>query len=342
MASSSKVKIEDLTKSKSKSRINKAPATTLDSLWGTKREADETSEAPVAKKLKRSNAMIPKEEDKASEEEPKGRKKFLRDLQAIALKSFLKGEKWKEPSKQDKHTAKELVRSWFQEEFGVKMPFKGLSDCRHNKDPGFIPVGEEPCRTAGTSDRNKPMMFLMHSVQNWLIKWLQQKGVFSQQRALRLLEEYAPDEDTASPRSTQKSSQIVSSFDPEQHDVEIDLSKRALDRKTTKQRLPMMFYLHEHSGDSDSFRRAWRGLCQPGNEVAHLCGCGTNWLEDKFTSACVTGSHLKLVDKSSNLEHKNFHHVLSRAPTSAVYQKLVKYMRQCNPGENGDLVDGIL
>jgi len=209
---------------------------------------------------------------------------------------------------------KELLRSFLRETLppkGKKFPLQEC-DCRH-KD-GFLPSGKEMCRTSGTVDNGKGQAFVMSDFKQSLRQWLKSKQK-NPTIVVTDVEDSDSDEEDEEPRSQPIS---ISSYEANKYPSSpLKPGDATWKRKSTKQRLAVLFYLLSHSDNRDAFNSAYKKLCESDLYLVHLCGCGIN--TESLHGACVEGSHLKLASALLNREHVHYHFVLSQLSTKESY-----------------------
>jgi len=256
------------------------------------------------------------------------RKKFLNDLRAIC-------DRWAVHVKVDDSMVavdgKEVLRAFLRDILlpppGKKFPLKECG-CRHGK--GLLPPGKEMCMTAGTVDTGKANAFVMFDLKQMLRSWLNSKKRHSV--------EVTDVEDSSEGGSDDEceTQPLESSYNPLAYPSSpLKPGDIGFKRKSTKQRLAILFYLLHHSGDRVSFSRAFKELCDPELHLVHLCGCGLSI--DGLKGSCVTGSHLKLASAELNREHVHYHFVLQLAPSKEAYLQLWSAIKGSEDGRFDDV-----
>lgn len=250
----------------------------------------------------------PKVDDEAG-----SRKQFLHSLRAIcdrwAIHVHIEGS-------EGVADGKELLRYFLRETLppkGKKFPLREC-ECRH-KD-GFLPSGKEMCKTSGTVDNGKAQAFVMSDFKQSLRLWLKSKQKSNATLVTDVEDSSVEEENEVEETSSQPVS--LSSYDADRYPSSpLKPGDANWRRKSTKQRLAVLFYLLSHSDKRDAFNSAFKQLCAPGLHLVHLCGCGLN--TETLHGACIVGSHLKLARAELNREHVHYHFVLSHLSSKESY-----------------------
>jgi hypothetical protein len=170
------------------------------------------------------------------------------------------------------------------------------------------------CRTSGTVDNGKGQAFVMSDFKQSLRQWLKSKQK-NPTIVVTDVEDSDSDEEDEEPRSQPIS---ISSYEANKYPSSpLKPGDATWKRKSTKQRLAVLFYLLSHSDNRDAFNSAYKKLCESDLYLVHLCGCGIN--TESLHGACVEGSHLKLASALLNREHVHYHFVLSQLSTKESY-----------------------
>ena len=261
------------------------------------------------------------------------RKEFLNSLRAIC-------DRWAVHVKVDGGEGVvvdglEVLRRFMRDTLppkGKKFPLQEC-ECRHRR--GFLPPGLEMCRTSGTVDKNKAQGFVMSDFKRSLREWLRPKQR-DPNSIVSDIEDSDSEEEAGDMEEVQSSQPIsLSSFDTAQYPSSPQPGDSGYTRKSTKQRLPVLFYLLYHSDTCESFKLAFKQLCKPDLYLVHLCGCGLN--TDTLRGACVVGSHLKLAPLELNREHVHFHFVLAQLPSKESYLATLNAIRGGSDGKYDDV-----
>jgi hypothetical protein len=270
--------------------------------------------SPSSSSLKRalppnSDARInkrPKFEGEAS-----SRKQFLNSLRAIC-------DRWAVHVRGEGDAVvdgKELLRLFLRDTLppkGKKFPLQGC-DCRHKG--GYLPSDREMCRTAGTVDNGKANAFVMSDLKHSLRNWLKTKR---RNPHFEVTDVEDSDEEEVELEESASQPISLSSYDVDRYPSSpVKQGDSGWKRKSTKQRLTVLFYLLHHSNSCDTFNSAFKELCLPDLHLVHLCGCGLN-IEGLY-GACVVGSHLKLASSELNREHVHYHFVLAHSKSKEAY-----------------------
>lgn len=284
-----------------------------------KHQLDNTVERP-SKRLKGDN-------------EAGSRKQFLNSLRAIC-------DRWAVHVKVDASSVgkvvdgKELLRLFLRDTLPPKGKRFPLQECECRHKDGYLPSGLEMCMTSGTSDNNKAQAFVMSDLKQTLRQWLKahQKNITA---VITDVEDSVEEEDNDVEESRSQPISL-SSFDAEQYPSSpLKPGDVGWKRKTTKQRLTILFYLLAHSNSSEAFNKAFKQLCEPNLHLVHLCGCGLS--TGTLHGACVIGSHLKLASAELNREHVHFHYVLAQLPSKESYLATLAAIKGGSHGKFDDV-----
>lgn len=245
------------------------------------------------------------------------RKKFLNELRAICDRWIVHikvdGSEVAEARPVD---GKEVLRLFLLDLLGPKGKKFPLRDCKCRHAMQGTPSGTKMCQTAGTVDQGKANAFVMSDLKKDLRAWLKAK----QRRQSDVVSDIEDSEEEGSDggeiHESIPSSYVESVYPSSPNKP----GEPGYKRRTTKQRVTVLFYLYANANSRDSFSRAFKGLCDSSAQLVHLCGCGLSIGELK--GSCVVGSHMKLASAELNREHIHYHFVLENAPDRASYLKM--------------------
>lgn len=260
------------------------------------------------------------------DEDDANRKQFLRQLRAICDRYAVHMKAVDAAGK--KVDGKELLRLFLRSEL---LGLYKLEPCQCVHGGGHLPPGKEPCRTGGTKDKLKAVAFVKHTLKGALRDWLEAN---KSDPDLAISDVESSDEEEGG-EVEEDAEESQPAYIPSSYALEAyPSSPESQKRKSTKQRLTVLYYLLSHSGTSSEFATAFRNLCDPDLHLVHLCGCGVCTGTFK---ACVTGSHLKLAKADLNREHVHYHRVLHAAPTKDAYLALCGAVKGSEGGRFDDV-----
>lgn len=266
-----------------------------------------------------------------SEGEASSRKQFLNSLRAIC-------DRWAVHVRGEGDSVvdgKELLRLFLRDTLppkGKQFPLQEC-DCRH--EGGHLPSDREMCKTGGTVDSGKANAFVMSDLKHSLRSWLKTKR---RNPYFEVTDVEDSDEEEVELELEESESQPISlsSFDAERYPSSpIKQGEPGWKRKSTKQRLTVLFYLLFHSDGRDTFNSAFKRLCLPDLHLVHLCGCGLNI--EGLRGACVVGSHLKLATSELNREHVHYHFVLAHSQSKQAYRATLDAIKGSAEGKYDDV-----
>jgi hypothetical protein len=279
----------------------------------------------------------PRKRSRATESSEEGRKKWLKELRAICDRKATVVAAAGHGSKGN-NSGLEILRLYLRDVFsevGDKprlFPMKEL-ECRH-QDADFRPSHVEACYAGGTIDKGKAQGFVLSDFKKKLRRWLVSCTDGED------LEAGLSDEDKLSSEEEEVIQVVVpegsqvsdSSWDPLKYPSSTPVEGSR--RRSTKARLMVLTYLHQHSATAHEFREAFKALTTSDDALLHLCGCG---LGSDASRGCITGSHLKLASLELNRDHTHVHFTLRLATTGEGYQSMLQAIRGSRGGEFDDV-----
>lgn len=253
-----------------------------------------------------------------------------------------KAERWTFES--ENIDGKDVIRIFLRENLKELFPLRKC-DCHHKSRR---PEGIESCKTGGIVDAKKAQGFVASDFDRRFRNYLASHEVKSVEKGVRRLKKevqdevqswFGDDDDEADVEIVEDSSQFPLSMPPASDFDEAEFPSSSpvptAKRKSTKQRLTVLYYLLEHSGSRKEFEEAWVGLQDPELQLVHLCGCGLSY--GTFKGACVVGSHMKLATAELNREHAHFHFILRGAATRAQYLQQLACFKGSHDGRFDDV-----
>jgi hypothetical protein len=287
----------------------------------------------AGKRMLPSVSERPSKRAKLESSEAGTRKEFLNSLRAIC-------DRWAVHVKFDDGEegvvdGVEVLRRFLRDTLppkGKKFPLQECG-CRHGG--GYLPLGVEMCRTSGTVDKNKAQGFVMSDFKQSLREWLRSKQS-DPNSIISDVEDSDLEEEAGDAEEAHMSQPIsLSSFDALKYPSSPQPGDSGYARKSTKQRLPVLFYLVHHSNTRETFKNVFKQLCKPDLYLVHLCGCGLN--TEALKGACVVGSHLKLAPSELNREHVHYHFVLAQLSSKESYLTTLDAIKGSSGGKYDDI-----
>jgi hypothetical protein len=263
--------------------------------------------------------------------ETSGRKLFLNQLRAICDRRAVNvkvDDLLEEGEEVGVVDGREVLRLYLRDRLQSRYR---LSDCECRHGDGRHPPEMGMCQTGGTVDNGKASSFVMSDFKKDLYAWLDGRKRY--QNFVATDPEFDADDDEDDDLGLGPSEPL---YDSRQYpSSQPHAGQFGYRRKTTKQRLTILQYLHSHSHSRADFISAFRQLGDPDLYLVHLCGCGIN--TQSLKGACVRGSHMKLASAELNRDHIHYHFVLENASSKESYEALLAGMKGSLEGKYDDI-----